>query len=205
VRSVLVPIRSFDKAKARLAPSLDESARARLMRDLAERVIRAAAPLPVAVACEDPAVARFASEQGADVLLVPPGLGLSGSVAAGVERLANRAVDIVTVAHGDLAIVEDLTSAGRDIGEGGGNEITIAPDRRLDGTNVISVPAKSGFRFAYGPGSFDRHRTESVRLGLGCRVLYDWNLALDIDLPDDLELLARARPATGFERTERRS
>jgi 2-phospho-L-lactate guanylyltransferase len=202
VRSVLVPIRSFDRAKMRLAPALGESARAGLVRKLAARVVAAAAPMPVAVVCEDESVARFAADLGADVLLVSPGLGLSGSVAAGVDRLASEGIDVVTVAHGDLAMVVELSSAGRDAGEGGEGEVTIAPDRRLDGTNVITVPTRRGFRFAYGPGSFERHRAEAARIGLACRIMYDWNLALDVDLPDDLDVAARAGRPVDLERTE---
>lgn len=173
----------------RLAGVLDETGRAALVRDLAARVIAAAAPLPVVVVCEGADVAHFAAEHGADVLLEPDGLGLSRSVEAGVVRLGSQGFDVVTIAHGDLALVTELVSAGREAGAGGESEVTIAPDRRLDGTNVMSVPADSGFCFAYGPGSFRRHRAEATRLGLSCRVVYDWNFAVDIDLPEDLEVL----------------
>ena len=40
---------------------------------------------------------------------------------------------------------------------------TLVPDRRLDGTNVLAVPTEAGFRFAYGAGSFGRHRAEAQR------------------------------------------
>lgn len=190
MRVVIVPIRAFQGAKLRLAAVLDQAARAELVRDLAGGVIAAAAPLPVAVACEDDEVARFAAEHGAAVVRVPPGGGLSAAVQAAVEHLAGDGFEVVTVAHGDLALASDLSTTGRDAASGGGREVVIAPDRRLDGTNVISVPARSGFRFAYGPGSFGRHRAEAARLGLDCRLLYDWSLALDVDFPDDLDVLA---------------
>jgi 2-phospho-L-lactate guanylyltransferase (CobY/MobA/RfbA family) len=54
---------------------------------------------------------------------------------------------------------------------------------------VAVVPAGVGFRFAYGAGSFERHRTEAARLGLPCRIVHDRRLAIDIDLPEDLALL----------------
>ena len=43
----------------------------------------------------------------------------------------------------------------------GDEGVLIVPDRWNDGTNVIAVPADSGFRFAYGPGSFGRHAAEA--------------------------------------------
>ncbi len=68
--------------------------------------------------------------------------------------------------------------------------ITLAPDRRLDGTNVAAVPTKSGFTFAYGAHSFDRHRAETERLGLDLHVVYDPRLAADVDVPEDLHYAA---------------
>jgi 2-phospho-L-lactate guanylyltransferase len=63
------------------------------------------------------------------------------------------------------------------------------PDRRLDGTNVACVPTRAGFDFAYGLGSFARHLAEARRLGLRTRVVYDWRLASDLDVPADLALV----------------
>jgi 2-phospho-L-lactate guanylyltransferase len=188
VRVVLVPVKSFRRAKERLAPVLDAEERAQLVRDLATRVISAAAPLAVAVVCDDEEVAEFVRRLGAQVLWTP-GLGLSGAVSSGVEQLAAAGVDVVTVAHGDLPLACDLSSAGRDAAGGGTGEVTLVPDRRLDGTNVATVPSAAGFVFAYGPGSFARHRAEAARIGLRCRVVHDFRLATDVDLPEDLALV----------------
>jgi 2-phospho-L-lactate guanylyltransferase len=66
--------------------------------------------------------------------------------------------------------------------------VTIVPDRRLDGTNVLAVPTDIGFRFAYGAGSFAAHRAEALRLGQQLRIVNDSRLGWDVDLPDDLTL-----------------
>ena len=60
------------------------------------------------------------------------------------------------------------------------------PDRRDDGTNVVDLPVGCGFRFSYGPGSFERHRAECVRIGQPVRVLRSPGLAFDVDWPADL-------------------
>lgn len=182
---MLVPVKSFRRAKERLAPVLDAAQRVQLVRDLAARVIAAAAPLPAFVVCEDTEVASFAETHGAQVLWTP-GLGLSGAVMRGVELLAATGVSVVTVSHGDLPLAVDLSSAGRDALHGGTAEVTLVPDRRLDGTNVATVPAEAGFVFSYGKGSFARHRAEAERLGLTCRVVHDPRLASDVDVPEDL-------------------
>ena len=69
--------------------------------------------------------------------------------------------------------------------------VTLVPDRRDDGTNVLRSPAADDFQFAYGPGSFRAHRAEALRLGLPVRVLRVPDLAYDVDWPSDVEELAR--------------
>jgi 2-phospho-L-lactate guanylyltransferase len=175
-------VKSFRAAKLRLATVLDARAREALARGLASRVIAAAAPLPVLVVCDDEEVATWAAEHGARVAWTP-GLGLSAAVMAGVSQLAGEGVELACVAHADLPFAAGLAT----LGEAG--TVTLVPDRRRDGTNVAVVPTGAGFCFAYGAGSFERHRTEAARLGLPCQIVYDRRLALDIDLPEDLELL----------------
>ncbi|MHB8681122.1 MAG: 2-phospho-L-lactate guanylyltransferase [Acidimicrobiales bacterium] len=183
---VLVPVKAFDRAKERLAPSLGPAHRAELARVMAERVLAAAGPLPVAVVCDDDAVAAWAAARGA-LVLPEPGRGLNGAVEAGVQRLAGAGADEVIVAHGDLPRARRLAHLA---GHGG---ITLVPDRRDDGTNVVCMPASCGFRFSYGPGSFERHRQEAARLGLPVRIRRERALRLDVDVPEDLGVALGAR------------
>ena len=69
--------------------------------------------------------------------------------------------------------------------------VTLVPDRANDGTNVACVPADAGFRFAYGPGSFARHRAEARRLDLPLRVVREPSLGWDVDVPADLTSVVR--------------
>jgi 2-phospho-L-lactate guanylyltransferase len=180
---VLVSVKCFAAAKRRLAGVLSAEDRAALVRHMAARVIAAAAPLPVHVVCDDEAVATWAEEAGAQVLW-RPGHGLNGAVADGVASLAKLGVTDVLVAHADLPLAHDLAAAIRP------GLITLVPDRHDDGTNVIALPARLGFRFSYGPGSFRHHLAEARRHGLGVRVWRDPDLGYDVDLPGDLALPA---------------
>lgn len=182
MRAVLVPVKAFHQAKLRLAGALSPAERRALAQTLAERVLAAASGLPVFVACDDQAVAKWAVTRGAEVLWTP-GLGLSGAVRSGVTSLAERGVDLAVVSHSDLPLVTTFEGIGAE------DEITLVPDRRLDGTNVVCVPTRADFNFAYGLGSFRRHLAEADRSGVTTRVLYDWNLANDLDVPDDLVLM----------------
>jgi 2-phospho-L-lactate/phosphoenolpyruvate guanylyltransferase len=178
--AVLVPLKGFRRAKARLAPRLDEDARAALAAAMAERVLAAAAPLPVLVVCDDPEVERWAAERGAAVLRQRAD-GLDAAVAEGVARLRSEGTALAVVAHGDLPLAAGLAALASFPG------VTLVPDRRRDGTNVLVVPTDAGFTFAYGPGSFARHLAEAHRLGLRVREVEDPALAWDVDDPADLD------------------
>lgn len=188
---MLVPVKAFGEAKRRLSPALSGADRARLTRSLAAGVVAAAAPLPVAVVCDDREVAAWARALGA-LVIWEPGRGLNGAVAEGVAHLAAQGMATVLVAHGDLARPDELASLLDRHPPGG---VTLVPDGRDDGTNVLVVPACAGFRFSYGPGSFRRHLDEAYRSGLTVQVVRDRDLALDIDVPSDLPLMGAARPA----------
>lgn len=188
----MVPVKAFHAAKLRLAPALDPAARAALAREMAEAVVAAAAPLPVTVVCDDPAVAAWAADHGVAVEWTP-GLGLDGAVQAGVAAVEAAGADLAVVAHADLPLARSLADLVAPMD--GPRPVTLVPDRRSDGTNVIVVPAGCGFRFAYGPGSFARHRAEATRLGLPLRVVRDPRLGWDVDVPGDLDLPTEAELA----------
>jgi 2-phospho-L-lactate guanylyltransferase len=176
---VVVPVKAFSHAKMRLAPVLGPEQRAALARKMAEHVLRVAAPLPVVVVCDDEEVAAWARSQGARPLL-QPGLGLNGAVNAATTQLDAEGYRRLVVAHSDLPLAGDLPRLAEVHG------IALVPDRREEGTNVISLPAGCGFRFAYGPGSFLRHKQEALRTGLPWRVVHDPGLAWDVDFPSDM-------------------
>lgn len=177
--AVLVPLKAFSRAKTRLAAALPGDERADLVRAMARRVLSAAAPLPVVVACDDAEVAAWSRERGASVVR-PPVPGLDQAVEHGVAALAAAGVGRVVVAHADLPLATRLAHLAAFPG------VTLVPDRRLDGTNVACVPAGARFPFSYGPGSFGRHAAAARRLGLALRVVHDFALAWDVDVPADL-------------------
>jgi 2-phospho-L-lactate/phosphoenolpyruvate guanylyltransferase len=178
---VLVPIKSFRNAKVRLAGALPPSERAALAKRMAGRVLAAAGPLPVSIVCDDIDVAAFAEARRAGVIW-RPGLGLNAAVTDGVAQLtADGAVEVI-VAHADLPLADDLSRLAGFAG------VTLVPDRRDDGSNVVCVPTGLRFVFSYGPGSFERHRREADRLRVPYRVLRDPRLGWDVDVPADLEL-----------------
>jgi len=186
---VLIPVKDFRQAKARLSAVLDPVDRIRLARWTADGVVAAAAPLPVFVACDDVDVADWAEASGATVFWRPD-MGLNAAVQDGIAALGAVGIQHAIVAHSDLACPASLTNL---VMSGG---VVLVPDTRGDGTNVIAVPTNCGFEPSYGSQSFRRHLGQVMQLGLAVRVQRDPLLALDIDTPADLghPLIARALP-----------
>jgi len=179
---VVIPVKAFALSKMRLSEVLSEQERSQLAQQLATAVVLAAAPHDVVIACEEDSVADWAQRLGARVVRTD-GAGLSGSVQATVEELSHEEIDIVVVAHGDLAAPHGLSDFISGLAAG---EVAIIPDRHGDGTNVIAVPTSAGFQFAYGPESADRHAKEAARVGLRCKIVTNSPLDWDVDVPADL-------------------
>lgn len=175
---VVVPIRGFRVGKARLAAVLNEDERAALSRSMAARVIAAAAPLTVIVVTSDEEVAAFARETGASVVDDPG--SLDAAAHAGVAAARAMGAERVIVAHADLAKPTPFAWVADFDG------VTIVPDRRGEGTNVLALPVDAPFVFAYGDGSRARHLDEARRIGLAVRVCVDDDLGWDVDEPTDL-------------------
>jgi 2-phospho-L-lactate guanylyltransferase len=178
--AVLIPLKAFRGAKARLSSVLDAGERADLARRMAETVVAAAAPCPWR-SCATTTRSPTGPRGSAPSVVRVDGPGLDRAVHAGIAALAADGFEQVVVAHGDLPRATDLTTCADFDG------VTLVPDRHGDGTPVAVVPVGAGFRFAYGPGSFARHVAEAERLGLTWRRLDDPDLGWDVDEPADLE------------------
>ena len=180
--AVLVPLKAFDRAKARLAGTLEPTERERLARSMAQQVLDAAAPLPVFVVCDDAAVADWAALRSATVVR-SEGLDLNQSVQHGLSVCRDRGYARVVAAHGDLPFARQLAL----LAEADPDEVLVVPDRRGSGTNVLSVPTAAGFRVAYGEGSCRRHLEEAARCGLRASLRPSEHLGWDVDEPEDLQ------------------
>ncbi|MEI2698210.1 MAG: 2-phospho-L-lactate guanylyltransferase [Microthrixaceae bacterium] len=186
---VLIPVKSFARAKLRLAPVLDPVQRAGLAQAMAAQVVRAAAPLAVWCVCDDPQVRDWAHSVGAEVEWTPD-LGLNGAVSTAVRRRAAAGARRVVVAHGDLPFAASLP----DLADAADDEVLAVMDRHGRGTNVLSVPTDVEFAFSYGEGSFELHSAEAARRGLRFRVVDLEHLQWDVDCPADLSPPARLGP-----------
>lgn len=178
--AVLVPVKRFAAAKGRLRGVVSDEQRAQLARWLAERVLDAVAELPTFVACDDEEVASWARARGARVIW-GAGLGLNGAVDDGIARIVADGAEHVIVSHADLPRPDRLAEVATPA------TVTLVPDRRRDGTNVMAFPADAVLRASYGGGSFRRHLAQACEFEhVAVEVRDDVDLSLDLDTRVDL-------------------
>ena len=177
---VVLPVKSFERAKSRLGPTLSPERRRALARSMFLHVGRTVEPLVdgVLVATDGDDVAMLAAGLGFDVLRDDGPARLARIVDRALGSLAGR-VDTA------LVLMSDLPELSRHDVRAVLAEPCIAPDRHDLGTNALHVPIGASTSFGHAD-SFLRHRA------LGLPVVRRPGLAQDVDSPSDLFGLARA-------------
>jgi 2-phospho-L-lactate/phosphoenolpyruvate guanylyltransferase len=179
---LVVPVKSFALAKQRLSPVLTNTQRSTLGRELATRLVEANRELGPMIVSDDDDVATWACELGVRFLREEEP-GLNQAVTAAFIALRSENVKTAVIAHSDLATASSLLWVAKFDG------ITIVPDRRSEGTNVLAIPTAVDFDFSYGVGSFSRHYRTALATASNVRVVADRFNGVDLDSPSDLRLL----------------
>jgi 2-phospho-L-lactate guanylyltransferase len=194
----VIPAKSPDVAKARLAPALSEEERAALARHLfrgtLEAVLGCAALAGAIVVSASAELRALAVELGAQACPDPPSHPadvLNAAIAFGCARAAALGATAALVLPADLpflapvVITEFLDKAG-DVA------VAVAPDRANVGTNALLLRPPQVLAPTFGPASCDRHRAAACARGLSAAIVRLPALALDLDTPADLALLGCA-------------
>jgi 2-phospho-L-lactate guanylyltransferase len=156
----------------------------------AEHRLNAALQQAAAVAERNGATALLVLH--ADLLLLNS-MALSAFVSAGAGTLSSdEAGGINTGAvdprqHG-MADVPGLVQAAHQ------PSVTIAPDRHGQGTNALLLRPPGAIQFAFGPHSYTRHLALASETGAATIVHNDTRFAIDLDTPEDLDLLYTLTP-----------
>ena len=188
---LVLPLKSLRGGKTRLQAVLREQERATLIQQLLAHTLGEAARFPgvehtvLVSACEE--ARTRARTYGVNVLDEPiPGLNHALEHARdwvrarGAEQMLIVPCDLPALSAGDLRCLAQASSGGA---------IALSPDRDRRGTNGMCLPTSLALQFAFGPGSFDRHRAAIERLHLRVVEVERPGLAFDVDTPEDLAQL----------------
>jgi 2-phospho-L-lactate guanylyltransferase len=157
----ILPVKSFDRAKSRLAPLLSPAERATLARIMLEDVLtslnKARGLARAVVVTDDSAVAALAGSYGAAVV--------GGGAADGINVAINRGIATLPISTpcGVIVVPTDIphiqprdveTLAGRVATRA---SILLVPASRDDGTNILAYSPHDSIRPSFGKASFPRH------------------------------------------------
>jgi 2-phospho-L-lactate guanylyltransferase len=181
---IIVPHRGLRAAKTRLEPVLSPDARTALAEQLLRHVLDVAVEVAETVVISPSLALGPLVEACGSRLVVQRGMGLNAGLdQARADALADG-VSLLGVLHGDLPNlttddVEALLAAAPTP-----RGVAIATDKTGTGTNGLALRPPYALRFAFGVGSFAKHRAAAGTLPF---VVVDRpGLAFDLDTPADL-------------------
>jgi len=181
----IVPVKGLDGAKTRLAPRLSTDERARLVVEMLDRVLSACAEAGAIertlLVTPDPGLGRGGVE-----LLVDAGTGHADAIALALAD--PRAAGGALVVMGDCPLA---TAASLDALARAARPLALAPARD-GGVNALALTPVNGFLPRFGVRA-ETTVAEARAAGLDPVVVDEPALALDVDLPEDYELLLVSR------------
>ena len=192
----IVPVKPLRRGKSRLSKVLNEDERAALNQELLERTLGTLSTLKellqVMVVSRDPHALTIARNYGAITVREDghPQLNTALTRATVVSQLHSS--QGVLVLPADLPLLERsdvITLMERAVKNT--PVVVIAPDRHGNGTNALLTIPAGIIEYDYGEGSFKRHCDRASKMGVHLEIVESPSLGLDLDLPEDLELVQK--------------
>ncbi|HLI59655.1 MAG TPA: 2-phospho-L-lactate guanylyltransferase [Solirubrobacteraceae bacterium] len=191
----ILPIKTLDRAKQRLAAELDEMPRRALVEAMFSDALialrRAQAIDAVLAVTPDHVAQRIAAGYGAEVI-EDADTGHNDAARRGLERATALGADRALLVPGDCPLLdpEELDElATRRLRS---RSVLVVPDRHGTGTNALLITPPDALEPSFGEGSHDRHLRQARDAGLTAESAPVASLALDVDTPEDLAVLTEA-------------
>jgi 2-phospho-L-lactate/phosphoenolpyruvate guanylyltransferase len=198
----IIPVKPLRRGKSRLAGTLSEDERAELNQSLLQHTLNTLTDIKeleqVLVISRDPHALTIARQYGARTVREDgqPELNTALTRATVVARVhATRGVLILPA---DLPLIsrEDvLTLIGKAADP---PVVVIAPDRHGKGTNALLISPSGLIEYDFGENSFQRHCERAKQAGARLEIVDLPSLGLDLDLPEDLEIIRELEKTITF-------
>lgn len=197
--TAILPVKRFADAKRRLLDVIDARARAALVKAMLADVLAALTAAQrverVIVVTGEGRAEKVALDHARrvkmpiEVLRDPRDSGHPEAATLGIVRAKALGAECVALVPGDCPLLgpAELDAALERMSDG---RVSVVPDRHTTGTNALLMAPPDAIAPGFGPGSRDRHVERARRRGLEAAVEELESLALDLDTPDDLEVLA---------------
>lgn len=193
----IIPVKPLRRGKSRLAGVLTEEERAKLNSRMLAHTLEVLQLIPeieqTLVVSRDPAALTLARENGAKTLQEDgsPHLNTALRRAAAVARVYSTSGILVLPADLPLLQPSDITEILlRTVKP---PVVVVAPDRHHQGTNALYQSPAGLVDFAFGLDSFQKHCERAEKANARLEILELPSIGLDLDLPEDLEILREIR------------
>jgi 2-phospho-L-lactate guanylyltransferase len=193
--AALVPVKNLASSKSRLVPHLGRSAVQRLSLAMLSDVLETLDAVPaldrIAVITPDPEIAEVARSLHSEVLLRCD-TGLNPSIEQASSELASASDDVSLIVLGDVAGAHSADiEALLDAAPRGG--VALAPSSD-GGTSALLRSPWNAIPVGFGPDSAATHKNLAAAAGVRFCEISLPSLALDIDVPEDLEKFLHTTP-----------
>ena len=194
----ILPVKTFSRAKHRLAEAVGTSDRRELAEAMVGDVLEALGAVPeldgVVVVTAEPAAASAARASGASVVHDDREAGQSVAALLGIEAAVDGGAERVLLVPGDCPTLEPAQVSGL-LRAWPKAPVVIVPDRHGSGTNALLLSPPDVIVPSFGAGSFARHAARAAAAGARPKVAELPSLVLDVDTPGDLAALRGALAA----------
>lgn len=189
----VVPVKPLLRGKSRLSSIMDQESRFALNRCLLQNTLETLSVIKqieqVLVISRDPQVLAIARSFRARTIQESGNPQLNQALERATLFAKRHAVHGVYIIPADLPLINsfdvekmlDLTNKSP--------VVVIAPDRHRKGTNALYVSPPGAIAYKFGDNSFYAHCANAQNARIDVRIAEISSLALDLDLPEDLELV----------------
>lgn len=191
----IVPVKPLRRGKSRLSGALTDNERAELNQKLLEQTLVTLSNLKeldqVLVVSRDPQALTIARNHGAKTIQEDGQPQLNTALTRATVLAQVQAIQGVLILPADLPLLtkEDvLTLIDRATKP---PVVVIAPDRHKKGTNALLMVPPALMDYEFGEDSFQKHSKRAKKAGARLEVVELPSLALDVDVPEDLELVKK--------------
>jgi 2-phospho-L-lactate guanylyltransferase len=191
----IVPVKPLRRGKSRLSGILTEDERAALNQELLERTLKTLSALKeltqILVVSRDPHALTIARNLGAKTVREESHTHLNTALARATVVAQLQATQGVLILPADLPLLaaEDVLALIDRAAKP--PVVVIAPDRHRKGTNALLMIPAAQIEYDFGEGSFQRHSDRAIKSGARLEIVELPSLGLDLDLPEDLEMIRK--------------
>ena len=189
----IVPVKPLHRAKSRLSAVLSRDERAALSRMMLIHTLEVLSTVTEIerslVVSRDSHALSLARRYNARTVTERGSPELNKALIRATLLARGHGVSSVLVLPADLPLlttkgIEKLIALATDP-----PVVVIAPDRHGVGTNALLLSPPGLIEYDFGPNSFDRHLARAKHAGARVEICELPSFELDVDLPEDLEIL----------------